>query len=288
VETAEIQSRSEISKDNLARWVQFSFLLLFSLITTYPLFWMFTVALKTNAEQVRNPLGLPRHPTLESFTQLLQDQSIIQYTFNSAFITLVSVVLVLILGSLAGYSLARMEFKGRGIILFLFLTVQWIPLVVLVIPLLVTVQYLGLYGTRISLIFAYVSANLGLAVFLMRGFFRSIPQELLDAAVLDGCDDFKAFLYVMLPQVRAGIAVVAIVSFISIWNEYFIALVLVADKAQYTLPLGISAFHGMYGTDWPKLGAALLLATLPTLVTYIFFAENFIRSTSRSVGFGGR
>lgn len=268
--------------------LRYSFLMGFVVITISPLLWMISVALKTSEEQTRNPIGFPSQPTLENFVEIVRDPSMIRYMGNSIIVTILSVVIVVILGSLAGYALARIDFKSRGIVLLLFLAAQWVPLVALVIPLLITMQYLGLYGTKISLILAYASANLGLATFLMRGFFRSIPQELLDASVLDGCNEFQSFRHVMLPLVKAGLSVVAIMAFISAWNEYFIALVLVNSAQNYTLPLGISTLKGFYGTDWPNLTAALFLATLPTLIIYIVFSESFIESTSRSVGFGGR
>ncbi len=264
------------------------FLILFSLITIYPVFWLATLALKDNRQFVQNPLGLPLHPTLASFNALLTDPAMLRYGFNSILVTTVSVLALLVLGSLAGYALARMEFRGKNFIMMVYLTTQWIPLVTLIIPLLVTVQIYKIYGTYASLILPYIASGLGLATFMVRGFFRSIPQELLDSARLDGCNELQAFFKIMLPQIQSGLAVVAIISFINTWNEYFIALTLVNREVMYTLPVGISTLSGLYGTDWPRLGAALFLSTLPTLLLYIFFADVFMNSASRSAGFGGR
>ncbi|MCL4560068.1 MAG: carbohydrate ABC transporter permease [Chloroflexi bacterium] len=264
------------------------FLIVFSVVTIYPIFWLATVALKDNRQFVQNPLGLPLHPTLESFRALLTDPAMLRYGFNSILVSVVSVLALMVFSSLAGYALARMDFRGKNIILMIYLTTQWIPLVTLIIPLLVTVQLYKIYGTYASLILPYIASGLGLATFMVRGFFRSIPHELLDSARLDGCNELQAFYKVMLPQIQSGLAVVAIIMFINNWNEYFIALTLVNREAMYTLPVGISTLSSMFGTDWPRLGAALFLSTLPTLLLYIFFSDVFMNSASRSVGFGGR
>jgi raffinose/stachyose/melibiose transport system permease protein len=264
------------------------FLITFSIVTIYPIFWLVTVALKDNRQFIQDPLGLPLHPTLESFRKLLSDPAMLHYGYNSILVTAVSVIGLIALSSLAGYALARMEFRGKSVFLMMFMTTQWIPLVTLIIPLLVTVQLYKIYGTYASLILPYIASGLGLATFMIRGFFRSIPQELLDSARLDGCNELQAFYQVMLPQIQSGLAVVAIISFINTWNEYFIALTLVNRETMYTLPVGISTLSSMFGTDWPRLGAALLLSTLPTLLLYFFFSDVFVNSASRSVGFGGR
>jgi raffinose/stachyose/melibiose transport system permease protein len=269
-------------------YLRFVFLILFALVTIYPIFWLATVALKDNRQFVQDPLGLPLHPTLASFKALLTDPAMLHYAFNSILVTGVAVIALLILSSLAGYAFGRMEFPGKNVYFMIYMISQWIPLVTLIIPLLVTIQIYKIYGTYESLILPYIASGLGLATFMIRGFFRSIPQELLDSARLDGCNELQAFYKVMLPQIQSGLAVVAIISFINIWNEYFIALTLISREQMYTLPVAISTLSSIFGTDWPRLGAALFLSTLPTLLLYIFFTDVFMNSASRSAGFGGR
>src|SRR5271157_705023 len=269
-------------------YLRLVFLILFSLVTIYPIFWLATVALKDNRQFVQDPLGLPLHPTLASFKALLTDPAMLHYAFNSILVTGVAVLALLVFSSLAGYALGRMEFPGKNVFFMIYMTSQWIPLVTLIIPLLVTIQIYKIYGTYESLILPYIASGLGLASFMIRGFFRSIPQELLDSARLDGCNELQAFYKVMLPQIQSGLAVVAIISFINTWNEYFIALTLISREEMYTLPVAISTLSSIFGTDWPRLGAALFLSTLPTLLLYIFFTDVFMNSASRSAGFGGR
>jgi ABC-type glycerol-3-phosphate transport system permease component len=269
-------------------YLRLIFLILFSLVTIYPIFWLATVALKDNRQFVQDPLGLPLHPTLASFKALLTDPVMLHYAFNSILVTGIAVLALLVFSSLAGYALGRMEFPGKNVFFMIYLTSQWIPLVTLIIPLLVTIQIYKIYGTYESLILPYIASGLGLATFMIRGFFRSIPQELLDSARLDGCNELQAFYKVMLPQIQSGLAVVAIISFINTWNEYFIALTLISRQQMYTLPVAISTLSSIFGTDWPRLGAALFLSTLPTLLLYVFFTDVFMNSASRSAGFGGR
>ena len=273
-------------RQRLAAGLRLAFLVSFTLVTAYPLFWMFTVALKTQREFNASPVALPRNPTLAVFWGVLTQPLTFTFARNSLVVSTVSSVLILVLGSLAGYALARMEFRGKNVILLIFLTTQWIPLIILVIPLLVTVQLLHLYGSLVGLTLAYLSSNLGLATFILRGFFRRLPQEYIDAAQLDGATDLQTFYHIVLPQVTAGLGVVAILSFISVWNEYFMALILLNDQSKFTLPLGVSMYQGQYGVDWPSLTAVLLIATLPTLLLYFVFTERFIAAASQAVGLG--
>jgi len=286
--TAADMTFTHTGSSRIKGYLRLVFLILFSLVTIYPIFWLATVALKDNRQFVQDPLGLPLHPTLASFKALLTDPAMLHYAFNSILVTGVAVLALLVFSSLAGYALGRMEFPGKNVFFMIYMTSQWIPLVTLIIPLLVTIQIYKIYGTYESLILPYIASGLGLATFMIRGFFRSIPQELLDSARLDGCNELQAFYKVMLPQIQSGLAVVAIISFINTWNEYFIALTLISKEEMYTLPVAISTLSSIFGTDWPRLGAALFLSTLPTLLLYIFFTDVFMNSASRSAGFGGR
>ena len=265
-----------------------TFFIGFGILTAFPLLWMLSISFKPLKEFYQSPFGPPLQPTLENYKRIIGDPFMLTFMKNSFFVTIVSVLLILILGSLAAYALARMDFRGKNIILFIFLTTQWVPLVVLIIPLLITMQRLGLYGSLVGLILVYVSANLGISIFILRGFFRGLPQETIDAAHLEGCNDLQAFYFIGLPQIKPGLAVVAILSFIGVWNEYFMALVLINNRQKYTLPIGLSMYQGQTGSNWPMLTATLFLATLPTLLLYISFTDTFIKSASRSAGFGGR
>jgi raffinose/stachyose/melibiose transport system permease protein len=284
--TIDHKERKVISLAGLARGC---FIVAFAIITIYPLFWMLTVAVKTQQDFMSSPIGLPLNPTLKSLWGVITNPQMTTFAINSIVVSGIVVGFVLILSSLAGYALARLEFPGRDVILLCFLTAQWIPLVILIIPLFVTLKLFGLYGSLVGLILVYISSSLGIGIFIMRGFFRNLPQETLDSAFLDGCNDIQAFFYIAWPQTTQGLAVVAILSFLSAWNEYFMAVVLLSDSGSYTLPLGISfLFQGKYAIDWPSLTGALLIATLPPMLLYVFFSDVISRSIARSTGFGGR
>ena len=265
----------------VARYV---FLIAFSVVTIYPIYWLLSVALKTRQEYLAYPFALPTRLVWDNALAVLNTGLIRQFFVNSIIVTAVSVLTVVLVGSLAGYALARYQWRGRDTTLLLFLVSNMIPVTVLVIPLFVWLRWIHALHGFAPLIFAYISLTLGLTVFLARGFFRSISQDVLDAARLDGCSEFQAFFLIMLPLARSGLVVIAILNFITVWNEYFMALVLVQDNAHYTIPLGLTVFRGKYDTDWPKLAAALLLATLPTMVLYFFFQEQIISGVGKGFG----
>jgi raffinose/stachyose/melibiose transport system permease protein len=267
-----------LSIGTLARY---AFLIGFSVVTIYPIWWLISVSLKTRQEYLAKPFSVPTRPVFQNALAILNTELIRRFFLNSALVTVISVVTVVIVGSLAGYALARYRWKGRETVLLLFLMSNMIPVTVLVIPLFVWLRWIHLLKGFAPLIMAYISLTLGLTVFLSRGFFRSISQDLLDAARLDGCNELQAFLYIMLPLARPGLVVIAILNFITVWNEYFMALVLVQDNAHYTIPLGLTVFRGKYDTDWPKLAAALLLATIPTMILYFVFQEQIVKGVGQ-------
>ncbi len=255
-----------------------------SIVTIYPIFWLITLAFRTRRDFVASPFGLPNALYIGNFIAVFQTELIRDFFINSILITGLTLVIVTMIGTLAGYTLSRYEFKGSKIIFLAFLMSRMIPVNVIVIPLYSSLSELGLLGERAyyGLIGALVSLTLGMTVFLSRGFFRGISQEILDAARLDGCTELKAFFYVMLPMARSGIVVLTILNFISLWNEYFLSLVIIPRQEMFTLPLGLTFFRGRYGTNYPQLSAAILLATIPTVLLYFFFQERIIRGVGES------
>jgi raffinose/stachyose/melibiose transport system permease protein len=167
-----------------------------------------------------------------------------------------------------------------------FLFSELIPLTIVVIPLLITVKELNIESGIVRLMCVYSVGVMGFGILVSRGFFRSIPNELREAARLDGCSEFQVFRRIMVPLARSPITLIAVISFLFLWNEFFLAAVLVASPDDRTLPLGLVEFRGIYSSDWPKLAAALLLSSIPAVVLYAVFqnriTEQFSRSTTRA------
>jgi raffinose/stachyose/melibiose transport system permease protein len=193
-------------------------------------------------------------------------------------ISLVSVAIVVVASTLAGYALARMQFRGQRFLFTLFLIGDTIPLFVVLIPLFIFIQAIGMSGSRWSLILPYAAMNMGLAVFMMRGFMRSISTDIEDAARVDGCSTWQLIAYILLPLVRPGALVVGIVTFIVYWNEYFLVQVLMPTQEYFTLPAGMaSLFMGRFGSNWPIWGAGITLSVIPVIILFALAQDKIVK-----------
>lgn len=255
---------------------RYAFLLLVLVIAAYPVFWMITTGVKGPADAA-DWWGLPRSIHLQNFVEVWRTGRFLAYFMNSVLVTAASVVLTVALAAPAGYAIARLRFRGRGAVFLLFLTGMMVPVHVTLIPLLKLFQFLGLYDTRVGLIAVYVAFSLPVAVVLFAGFFREIPAELEEAAVLDGCGPLATFIYVALPIARPAVVGVAMLTLVTVWNEFIFALVLLQDPAKSTLPLGVRNLRGEFGSDVPLMAAALTIAVVPPLVVYAFAQRHLIR-----------
>jgi raffinose/stachyose/melibiose transport system permease protein len=276
-----INPRLEKSLQALARYFLLSMV---AIVTAYPIWWLLTVSLKTREDYVAHPFSVPTHVVIDNFAGILVDGILLRFFLNSVIVTAVSVIIVALISTMAGYAIARFQFRGRNVLLLAFLLTNMIPVTMLIIPLFLILRWMHLLGGYTSLVISYVTFTMGLAVFLTRGFFRTVPQAFVDAGRLDGCSELQLFVRIMLPMAKAGVIVVSILNVITIWNEYFIALILVQDQSFYTIPLGLTVFRGKYDTDWPRLASALFLSSLPTLAMYFVFKEKIVAGLSRGLG----
>jgi multiple sugar transport system permease protein len=221
------------------------------------------------------PTFIPTHPTLENYRDALTSNHFARYFFNSAVVALASTAVTVFLSSLLAYAFARFEFPGRDGLFYLMLGTLMVPTLVLLIPQFVLAKDLHLLNSRLGLIVVY-SAAAPFNMLLLRGFFEDIPQDLMDAAVIDGAGAFKTFWDVALPLARPALAAVAIFSFLSSWDEFTWALTSITDDKLYTLPIAIRLFQQQHGTEWGLVFAASTIAVLPTILIFIIFQRQFI------------
>lgn len=260
------------------------FLIGVSVATVGPLIWIVTLSFKTERELAANPFGIPTRIDLSSYISILTDEQMLRFMANSVITTLPAVVIVLAGSVLAGYSLARISFKGSNFLFILFILSDAVPVFVVLIPLFILIQRLGLSGSRWSLILPYAAMKMGISVFIMRGFFRSISTEMEDAAQIDGCDTLQMLWSVMLPLIRPGALVVVILNFISFWNEYFLAAVLLPSQDLFTLPAGLAAvFMGKYHANWPMMAAGIVISAIPSLSIFSVAQEKIIEAWTVTV-----
>nr|WP_210259915.1 carbohydrate ABC transporter permease [Martelella sp. HB161492] len=252
------------------------FLIANSFIMIAPIVIMVFSAFKPTMEIFRHPFSLPDFTDLSNFVAIWTDTNFVRYFFNSVLITGSAIALILILGTMAAYALARYTFAGSSFILLFFLAGLTLPLKLAVIPLFVLMRDLGLLDTQFSLILIYVAMGLPSAVFIMTGFIRSLPGELEDAARMDGASEARIMWSVMLPLTRPAMVIAAINNLVPIWNDFFFPLIFLQNDNLKTLPQGLTGFMGEYTTNWGVLFAGLTFAAAPITILYIVLSRQFI------------
>ncbi|NUL83221.1 MAG: carbohydrate ABC transporter permease [Armatimonadetes bacterium] len=294
--------------------LRFLFLSIYLIAVAYPMIWVFYTSGKTTQQIYQDPFGLPAvvsspsaktaEPLKENFGKAWVESGFSDYILNSVKVVSISLFLVLLLGSMAAYALARFEFKGRAFIATLFLAGLLAPMQLLLIPLFFQFADYGdfmtqalrplfssigfkdfavsLHDSHAGLIFIYVGASLPFTVFVLTSFFRTIPSEMREASMLDGASEFRTFFRVMMPLARPGLTTAAIFNFLGLWNEYLFGLVFLNSNHLKTLPLGLQgiAMQSQYKNDFGLLFAALTIAMLPTLFVYLVLQERLTKGVT--------
>lgn len=288
----------------LTKWLAYGLLAIWLLAVTLPLAWVFLNSLRTSREFTENPFGAPwlftgipaaqqyeGMPTAwesvkENYNKAWVESNFSDFFFNSIFVTGVSLLGVLSIAAMAAYVLARFPFRGRHLIYLYFLCGMMIPAQLLLVPLFFQFNWMSELGTSIlaplgyefqlhdthtGLITIYIALSLSFTILVLTGFFKSLPEELREAGIIDGCGEYRVFWHVMLPLARPGLVTAAIFNFIGLWNEYLFALVFLNSAAKKTLPLGLASvsMQAQYNTDFGLMFAGLVIVIVPTLFVYI-------------------
>jgi raffinose/stachyose/melibiose transport system permease protein len=261
-------------------WWQYAIALAFSAIFGFPVVWMVYSSFKPTKELLRNVWALPINPTIHGYTEIFSSSSFGTYYQNTIILTLTSVPVLVVVSAMAAYAFARVKFRGRNLMFYLFLAGTMIPVHVTLIPLFAMMRDMGLIGKLPAMILPFVGFGLPVSIYILRGFFEQIPIELEEAARIDGCSTPRIFWSIMLPLARPALVTVTILSVVSAWNEFLFALTLVAgNNKAYTLPLGIVAFVRSLGiTQYDKMFAGLTITALPVLIFYFLAQRQIIKS----------
>ena len=236
--------------------------------------WIVFLSFKTRRGFASNPFGLPETLSFDNYLEILSSERMLVFTINSVITTVTSVVLIALVSVLAGYALARIDFKDNDVLFLVFMLTDAIPVFVFLVPLFILLQWLGIGSSRWALILPYTAMHIGVATFVFRGFFRSISTDIKDAARIDGANLLQILWYVMAPLIRPALLVVLIVNFIGIWNEYYLASVILPSQDLFTLPAGMASFFKKrYETNWPAMSAGIVLSVLPVFFLFIAAQE---------------
>ncbi len=243
-----------------------------------PFAWMFSTSFKPLTEVNRYPpewisQGMSLQPYFEMFSFL----PFATYTLNSLVVALSATALTLMVGSLAAFAFARFRFRGMELLLAVFLLSQMLPGASVIIPLFQLLRIMGLYDSLVGLTIIHTAILLPFVIWLLFGFFKTIPQEIEDAALIDGCTRLGALRRVILPLVLPGLGATALFAFLGSWNEFFFALLLTSSDSARTIPVGIGLFVGEYRDVWNQMSAAATLFSLPPLLLFLLMRKTFVK-----------
>jgi raffinose/stachyose/melibiose transport system permease protein len=240
-------------------------------VVLYPVMMVVFTAFKTDAELARNPLGIPHVWTTANFTSAWRDAGMSKLFLNSVMISLGVVFGSVILSAMGAFALARLEFPGKRILPILLTVGLVLPFETLMIPLFYTFKAFHALNTYWAMILPQVGLALPFGILLVRGFIAALPQELFDAAEIDGAGLWRQFVHIVIPLSRPALIALAVFQFLWSWNQYLIGLVMVQDPGMRTIPLGLTFFVGRYSTFYTGLAAAAVIAMLPMFAMYIVF-----------------
>lgn len=264
------------SKKVKSRMGIFSYLILafWTFISIFPLYWIFTFSLKSNKEIFgENIIGLPKEWLWSNYQAALTTGNMAKYFLNSFIVTGFTILLTVMTSLMATYALTRLIWKGRKTISNIFMLGLTVPIHAAILPVFIILRNFHMTNSYQALIIPYTAFALAMAIMICGSFIENVPVELEEAACIDGCGVYKIFFKIILPLMKPAFSTIAIFTFLQAWNELMFAVIFISDSKYRTLSVGIQTLSGSYTTDWGPIGAALVIATFPTLLVYIFMSK---------------
>lgn len=267
------KNKKKTSVPTIIIYIFFGFM---TIIYLLPLLWVVLVSLKTRQEIIKKPFALPEIPQWENYSFAWTAGKLGRSMLNSLLVCVITLLLTMIIGSMAAFAIGRMRWKLAGAAMTYILIGMMIPVHCVLIPLFTRFARMGLSNSLLGLILPYLTFSLPVSVFIMTGFFRSIPNELLESACIDGCSIYKIFFQIALPLSRTGLFVTGLMTFVNNWNELLMAMVFISDDNKKTLPVALSKFVGPYQTNYAQMFAAIVIAIIPTIIVYSMFSNQIV------------
>lgn len=264
-----------VHKVTIYRVMSVALLIVLALLMLFPLYWILTGSLKGAKEiNARAPSFFPVSPTTANYVKLFNKPAW-TWLLNTVFICGMAMLLTCLCGAMGGYALAKKRFVGRGVIFSMFVCAMALPKQVIMIPLLKEMAWLNLHNTLWAVIFPTVGWPFG--VFLMKQFSENIPNEMLEAARIDGAGEIRTFIDIVFPLIKPGVGALAIFTFITAWNDYFLQLIMLNSQRKLTISLGIAKMQGEASTDFGLIMAGATLASVPIIAVFLAFQKYFTR-----------
>ncbi len=252
------------------------FFCVMSVIYLAPIVWVVVSSLKTRSELIKKPFALPEVAQFENYVFAWTKGKLGVAMLNSFLVCLVTLILTMLVGSMAAFAIGKMRWKLSGLAMTYILIGMMIPVHCVLIPLYQRFSAVHLANNLVGLIIPYLTFSLPVTIFIMSGFFRSIPNELFESACIDGCTIYKMFWTIALPLSRTGLFVTGLMTFINNWNELLLAMVFITDDMKKTLPVSLSKFVGPYQTNYHQMFAAIVIAIIPTIIVYSAFSNQIV------------
>ena len=246
-----------------------------AVIVIFPMIWMIYSSFKTDQELFFSPWAPPMELQWDNFARAWTKAHVGDYLLNTLIVVIPALLLTLIISAMAAYVLARFEFVGRRFLFYMFLSGMLFPVFLALVPLFNLVNQLKMLNTFHGLILVYIAYSLPFTIFFLTGFFKTLPTEIEESAIMDGANPYQVFFKVMLPMASPGLISMGIFNFLGMWNQYVLPLVLISDESKYMLSQGLAfmLFKQFYENDWSALFAAITIIMVPTLIVYITFQK---------------
>lgn len=258
---------------HIVKWI---LLIFFAFYAVFPMLWLAMTSFKTNAELMANPFSLPEVWQFQNYLNAIQLSGIGRMMLNSVIVSFCAMVCNILVASMIAYCISRFQFRGKEAIFALFSAGILVPLNALMVPYFVIINKLGLYDKMGGLILVYTAIGIPISTFIIRGFMNSLPRELEEAAFIDGCGFFGRFFRIIFPLSRTGLVTAAILHFITCWNEFVYANLIISSSANKTIQLGIRYFTNQFTTDYVSMYAAIMLSIVPCIIAYVCFQEQIV------------
>lgn len=263
-------------------------IIFWALIQLYPLYWLLMSSFKPTSDILAHTFQFPKSLYLDNYIMAFGgdyqskgiNASLLDFMLNSTIVTICSLILIVVIAYIAAYAIAKIKFWGKNIILIIFIATLGIPIHTLIIPIYYFIGKLGLLNNFVGLILPYTAFSIPFSVLLLQAYFKDFPDELIEAAKIDGCGDLGAFLKVVFPISLGAISMVLVMNFIGIWNEFLLSLIILKDVDKKTLPVGLLQFKGTWLINWGALFAGIVIAILPTIIIYLIFHRNIVKGIS--------
>ena len=265
-----------MKKIKISSIIIYIFLSLLAVVYIAPLLWVVLVSFKTNAEIFKSPYSLPQILQWDNYKVAWSAGNLGGATLNSIFVCVITLLVSMFVGSMAAFAIGRMRWKLANATMTYFLIGMMIPVHCVLIPLFVSFSNYNMTDSLISLILPYVTFSLPMTIYILVNFFRGMPNDMFEAACIDGCSIYLCFFKIALPLAKTGLFVTGLMTFVNNWNELLLAMVFISDVAKKTLPVTLTYFVGPYSTNYVQMFAAIVIAVAPSILVYSCFSNQIV------------